>query len=111
MSRISVRDLIVNALDETGLCSSSQPAPANLMVSGLQLLKKRAAQYSNTNLLQFTRKELDIELEKHELIIGEYEITEDYENLVIFVDYAETLNDMDPADDEYYGKIVCAKDT
>jgi len=111
MSRISVRDLIVNALDETGLCSRSQPAPANLMVSGLQLLKKRAAQYSNTNLLQFTRKELDIELEKHEFIIGEYEITEDYENLVIFVDYAETLNDMDPADDEYYGKIICAKDT
>jgi len=110
MSRISVRDLIVNALDETGLCSRSQPAPANLMVSGLQLLKKRAAQYSNTNLLQFTRKELDIELEKHEFIIGEYEITEDYENLVIFVDYAETLNDMDPADDEYYGKIICAKD-
>ena len=111
MSRISVRDLIVNALDETGLCSRSQPAPANLVVSGLQLLKKRAAQYSNTNLLQFTRKELDIELDKHEFIIGEYEITEDYENLVIFVDYAETLNDMDPADDEYYGKIICAKDT
>lgn len=109
MSRISVRDLIVNSLDETGLCSRSQPAPANLMVSGLQLLKKRAAQYSNTNLLQFTRKELDIELEKHEFIIGEYEITEDYENLVVFVDYAETLNDMQPS--EYIDKIVCAKDT
>jgi len=111
MSRISVRDLIVNALDETGLCSRNQPAPANMMVSGLQLLKKRAAQYSNTHLLQFTRKELDIELTKHEFIIGEYEITEDYEGLVIFVEFAETLNDMDPASDEYYGKIICAKDT
>ena len=108
MSRISVRDLIVNALDETGLCSRSQPAPANLMVSGLQLLKKRAAQYSNTNLLQFTRKELDIDLIKHEFIIGEYEITEDYENLVVFVDYAESLNDMNPS--EYIDRIVCAKD-
>lgn len=108
MSRISVRDLITNALDETGLCSRSQPAPANLVVSGLQLLKKRAAQYSNTNLLQFTRKELDIELTKHEFIIGEYEITEDYENLVVFVDYAESLNDMNPC--EYIDRIVCAKD-
>lgn len=110
MSRISVRDLITNALDETGLCSRSQPAPANLVVSGLQLLKKRAAQYSNTHLLQFTRKELDIDLVKHEFIVGEYEITEDYEDLVIFVNSYETLNDMDPASDEYYGKVICAKD-
>lgn len=108
MSRISVRDLIVNSLDETGLCSRSQPAPANLMVSGLQLLKKRAAQYSNTHLLQFTRKELDIELTKHEFIIGEYEVNEDYEGLVVFVNDHETLNDMPPA--EYIDKIVCAKD-
>ena len=57
MPRISVRDLIVNSLDETGLCSRNQPAPANIVVSALQLLKKRAAQYSNTNLLQFTRKD------------------------------------------------------
>ncbi len=110
MPRQSVRDLIVNSLDETGLCSRSQPAPANLVVSALQLLKKRAAQYSNTHLLQFTRKEIDIDLLKHEFIVGEYEVTEDYDGLVIFVNSYETLNDMDPASDEYNGKIVCAKD-
>ena len=110
MPRISVRDLIVNSLDETGLCSRNQPAPANIVVSALQLLKKRAAQYSNTNLLQFTRKEIDIDVRKHEFIVGEYEVTEDYEGLTIFVNSYETINDMDPASDEYSNKIVCAKD-
>ncbi len=110
MPRISVRDLIVNSLDETGLCSRNQPAPANIVVSALQLLKKRAAQYSNTNLLQFTRKEIDIDLLKHEFIVGEYEVTEDYDGLVIFVNSYETINDMDPSSDEYVNKIVCAKD-
>ena len=110
MPRISVRDLIVNSLDETGLCSRNQPAPANIVVSALQLLKKRAAQYSNTNLLQFTRKEIDIDVLKHEFIVGEYEVTEDYDGLVIFVNSHETINDMDPSLDEYSNKIVCAKD-
>lgn len=110
MPRISVRDLIVNSLDETGLCSRNQPAPANIVVSALQLLKKRAAQYSNTHLLQFTRKEIDIDLLKHEFIVGEYEVTEDYDGLVIFVNNYETINDMDPASDEYSNKIICAKD-
>lgn len=108
MPRISVRDLIVNSLDETGLCSRNQPAPANIVISALQLLKKRAAQYSNTHLLQFTRKEIDIDVLKHEFIVGEYEVTEDYEGLVIFVNSYETLNDMNP--EEYTSKIVCAKD-
>ena len=110
MPRISVRDLIVNSLDETGLCSRNQPAPANIVVSALQLLKKRAAQYSNTHLLQFTRKEIDIDVLKHEFIVGEYEVTEDYDGLVIFVNSYETINDMDPSSDEYTNKIVCAKD-
>jgi hypothetical protein len=110
MPRISVRDLIVNSLDETGLCSRNQPAPANIVVSALQLLKKRAAQYSNTNLLQFTRKEIDVDILKHEFIVGEYEVTEDYDGLVIFVNSYETINDMDPSSDEYTNKIVCAKD-
>lgn len=109
MARISVRDLIANCLDESRLCSRAQPAPANLTVAALQLLKKRAAQYSNTNLLQFTRKEIDIDLEKHEFIIGEYELTEDYEDRVEFISFEENINDLTPTD--YVGKIVCAKDT
>lgn len=109
MSRISVRDLIANCLDESRLCSRAQPAPANLTVAALQLLKKRAAQYSNTNLLQFTRKEIDIDIEKHEFIIGEYELTEDYEDRVVFISFEENINDLTPTD--YVGKIVCAKDT
>lgn len=109
MARISVRDLIANCLDESRLCSRAQPAPANLTVAALQLLKKRAAQYSNTNLLQFTRKELDIDLEKHEFIIGEYEITEDYEDRVVFINFEENINDYTPT--SYVGDIICAKDT
>ena len=107
MARISVRDLIANSLDESRLCSRSQPAPANLTVAALQLLKKRAAQYSNTNLLQFTRKEIDIDLEKHEFIIGEYEVTEDYEDRVVYIYGEEQLESMTARD--YVDKVVCDK--
>lgn len=107
MSRISVRDLIANCLDESRLCSRAQPAPANLTVAALQLLKKRAAQYSNTNLLQFTRKEIDIDLEKHEFIIGEFEVTEDYENRVVYVYGEDALQTMTARD--YADKVVCDK--
>lgn len=107
MSRISVRDLIANCLDESRLCSRAQPAPANLTVAALQLLKKRAAQYSNTNLLQFTRKEIDIDLEKHEFIIGEYELTEDFEGRVVYIYGEDALQTMTAR--EYVDKIVCDK--
>lgn len=108
MPRISVRDLIVNSLDETGLCSRNQPAPANMVVSALQLLKKRAAQYSNTHLLQFTRKEIDIDLLKHEFIVGEYEVTEQYEGLVVYLNTVDELESLDPY--EYVGKIILVRE-
>lgn len=108
MPRISVRDLIVNSLDECKLCSRTQPAPANLVVSALQLLKRRAAQYSNTNLLQFTRQELNIDIVSSEFIIGEYEITEACEGLVVFVNTVSELESLNPY--EYAGKIMLVRE-
>lgn len=63
MSRITIRDLIVNSCDEARLVNRSQPVPGNIFVSAYALLQKRLNQYSNTNLLSFTRKEVNIEPE------------------------------------------------
>lgn len=77
MSRITVRDLIVNCCDEARLVNRSQPIPGNIFISAYTLLQKRLAQYSNTNLLSFTRKEVDFVPEKSELILGTVELNED----------------------------------
>lgn len=78
MSRITVRDLIVNACDEARLVNRSQPIPGNIFLSAYMLLQKRLSQYSNTNLLSFTRNEIDFDPEgKTELIIGSITYNED----------------------------------
>lgn len=71
MSRITVRDLIVNACDESRLVNRNQPIPGNIFLSAYTLLQKRLSQYSNTNLLSFTRKEINFNPnKKHEFIVG-----------------------------------------
>lgn len=67
----TVRDLIVDACDEARLVNRSQPIPGSIFNSALILLQKRAAQYSNTNLLSFTRKEVNFTTDKTETIIGD----------------------------------------
>lgn len=69
--RITVRDLIVNAMSEARLVNRNQPVPANLFVDAFSLLKKRLDQYSNTNYLSFIRKEIDFEPWSQQMTIGE----------------------------------------
>lgn len=76
--RITIRDIIVDALAEAGLVNRNQPAPADLIVGSFSLLKKRIDSYSNTNYLEFLRKEVDIELKKEATVIGSRELSEDY---------------------------------
>lgn len=52
---LAIKDLIINALDEAKLCRRSQPAPATLVTSAFELLKKRLDEYSNTEFLSFIR--------------------------------------------------------
>ena len=77
MSRITVRDLLVNALDEAKLVNRNQPAPANIFISAYTLFQKRLAQYSNTNYLSFARKEVSFKSTDNVMTIGEIVISED----------------------------------
>lgn len=91
--RTTVRDIITNACDETGLKNRSQPIPAGIFETAYLLLKKRLAQYSNTNYLSFTRKEFDFKPTKQMTTIGEFELKEDYEGLVTVVPQQNDLPD------------------
>lgn len=77
---ITIRDIIANALAESRLVKRNQPAPTDLFVSAYQLLQDRLSEYSNTNLLSFIRKEVDVtfDSEARSLIIGEFIPKDDY---------------------------------
>jgi len=102
MSKITVRDLIVNALDESKLCNRNQPAPANLFVSAYTLLQKRLAQYSNTNYLSFARNEVEFVNDSEKTIMGETVIKEDAPEEVEIQDKYE--------DRHYSSKLVYFRD-
>lgn len=85
-NRKSVRDVIVDALDEARIVKRNQPIPGDIFVSALMLLKNRLAEYGNTNYLQFLRKELNFVPTKAQTDIGEYLLKEDYEGEVHLVD-------------------------
>lgn len=102
--RTHIRDIIVNALDEARIVNRNQPVPGNIMESAFLLLKKRLARYSNTNYLSFTRKEIDFKPTKEKLIIGEYDIKDDYKDEII-------LSDTIPMPKfEYMGKKLVLKE-
>ena len=50
---ITVRSIIVEALNRSNLVSRRQSAPADMVESAYRLLKGIAGKYSNDNLLQF----------------------------------------------------------
>ena len=83
--KTTIRDIIVNACDETGLRNRNQNVPAPIMESAYLLIKKRLAQYSNTNFLSFTRKEVNFVPNKERVLVGEFVVNEDYEGQVIIV--------------------------
>lgn len=73
MTRITPRDIIVNALDEARLVKRSQPVPGDMFVSAMVLLQNRLSEYSNTNLLSFVRNEVDFIPSKGITVIAEHD--------------------------------------
>jgi hypothetical protein len=73
---IDIRSLIENALVEAKLCNRKQKPTSDQVISAFMLLKNRLADYSNTNLLSFTRKEVNIDLPQQAnvktVIVGEF---------------------------------------
>lgn len=73
---IDIRSLIENALVEAKLCNRKQKPTSDQVVSAFMLLQNRLAEYGNTNLLSFTRKEVDINLPQtttiKSVIVGEF---------------------------------------
>lgn len=102
MNRKTVRDLIVDAADESRLVNRAQPIPGNLFNSALILLKKRLAQYSNTSLLSFVRREIEFDVKNKVTTIGEYELTDEWEKDVnfFFADTFEKLPDANTIEDK-----------
>lgn len=74
----TVRDLLIDSLIEAKLASRSQSIPGTMIESAFQLLKKRLAEYSNTNYLSFIRKEYNFEQNKPSILIGEYELRDNF---------------------------------
>jgi len=83
---ITVRSIIVEALNRSNLVSRRQSAPADMVESAYRLLKGIAGKYSNDNLLQFLVMETETTLDKSEYVLG----------------------DVDPANPEEYQEVTLA---
>lgn len=68
---ITVRSIIVEALNRSNLVSRRQTPAADMTETGLRLLKGIAAKYSNDNLLQFLISECGGTLDRREYVLGE----------------------------------------
>lgn len=75
----TVRDIIVEALSRTNICSRRQSAPANIIEDAFRLLRGITAQYGNDNVLSFTMGEQDVKNPKERVTIGPNE-TDDIQN-------------------------------
>jgi len=109
MSKITIREIIVNAVDQSRLVNRSQPIPGNIFVSAYTLLQRRLDQYSNTHLLSFIQKEIDISTGHKGLIkLGQYILKDDYDGLV---NLYEKEDDLPNANDLNPGQLVFVKET
>lgn len=75
---ITVRSIIVEALQRSNLVSRRQSAPADMVETAFRLLKGIASKYSNDNLLQFVVAEVDRVLDKREFVIGGSDGSDEY---------------------------------
>ena len=73
---MTYRDIITNAAQNAKLCSLTQQLPASLLQSGIIALKERLSQYSNSNLLEFSRQYVDFRYDKEVVSIGMYKLNE-----------------------------------
>lgn len=70
---ITVRSIIVEALNRSNLVSRRQSAPADMVESAYRLLKGIAGEFSNDNLLQFLIASVETTFDKREYVLGETE--------------------------------------
>lgn len=90
----TAKDIIVNALSESGLCNRNDAPEADLYTSARILLNNRVSLYSNSNLLEFIRKDISFiprevanihNSDPFKITIGEYlfndVIAEDHSNI------------------------------
>lgn len=70
---ITVRSIIVEALNRSNLVSRRQTAPADMVESAYRLLKGIAGEFSNDNLLQFLIADVETTFDKREYVLGESE--------------------------------------
>ena len=61
---MTFRDIIINSASDAKLCDRTQVLPANIFESGKRLLNSRIAQYSNSNLLEFSRRSILVDYDK-----------------------------------------------
>ena len=71
---VTVRSIITEALNRSNLVSRRQTPPADMVETGLRLLKGLAAKYSNDNLLQFLVCDCEHELDRREFVLGEIDL-------------------------------------
>ena len=82
---MTYREIITNAAQNAKLCSLTQQLPASLLQSGIIALKERLSQYSNDNLLEFSRQYIDINVNDEELTsIGYFKLNDNYKEGVNF---------------------------
>lgn len=93
---ITVRSIIVEALDRANLCSRRQSAPADMTETAYRFLRGIASKYSNDNLLQFIVAECGGDLTKREFCLGETDPSApgEYEELDIPAPKIQKVNRM-----------------
>lgn len=108
MKPVTFNDIIVNALDETGLWARADGSPTGEYVETAKtLLDRRLNEYSNSNFLSFTRKEIDFKPQKQVIKIGEYRLKEDKENNTLML---ETESERPDPNELTPGTFVYVKD-
>lgn len=99
MSKITIRDIIVNACDAARLVNRNQPVPGNIFISAYTMLQRRLDSYSNTHFLSFLQKEAEAE-PKNDVVFGKYVVKEDYN--VVYIDQPIQNYDADDYDLETF---------
>jgi len=93
---ITVRSIIVEALNRSNLVSRRQSPPADMTETAFRLLKGVASKYSNDNLLQFLISECGATLDKQEFVIGDTDADhpDEYMTVDLFAPNIQKVNRM-----------------
>lgn len=97
MSKITLREIIVNSCDQARLVNRSQPVPGNIFVSAYTMLQRRLDGYSNTHLLSFIQKEVDISVPKEKIVLGKFKPKEEFEDRITIIAKEDDLPELPEA--------------